>query len=162
MCQGPAPLLRLVARRIAPAPSVLALQLGEKKGQSTRRPPASFVSRTAICRLSLSCYKPPRCLQLVPLPPVWGNDRLCVEHTSAKTDLGSPLSGIIRIGTPTTPPARHWRRRRNYTFCLQSTFATFNMMTNSRDANGRSLSAKDRELPKQDDLVEYNFAVAGQ
>ncbi|KAH7031429.1 uncharacterized protein B0I36DRAFT_122820 [Microdochium trichocladiopsis] len=35
------------------------------------------------------------------------------------------------------------------------------MMSNTRDANGRSLSAKDRELPKQDDLVEYNFAVAG-
>lgn len=35
-------------------------------------------------------------------------------------------------------------------------------MNNNRDVNGRSLSAKDRELPKQDDLVEYNFAVAGQ
>ncbi|KXJ86212.1 hypothetical protein Micbo1qcDRAFT_237139 [Microdochium bolleyi] len=35
------------------------------------------------------------------------------------------------------------------------------MMSNTRDANGRSLSAKERDIPKQDDLVDYNFAVAG-
>ncbi|KAJ1333231.1 inositol-polyphosphate multikinase [Microdochium nivale] len=35
------------------------------------------------------------------------------------------------------------------------------MLSNTRDANGRSLSAKERDMPKQDDLVEYNFAVAG-